>query len=79
VWLMNGATVIGSGSPGSGAAPWAVAETGDFNGDGMSDILWYNGSSGQVVFWFMSGKSVMGGGSPGAAAPPWVVQGMNAD
>ena len=44
IWLLDGTTtppsVIGGGSLGSAASPWHVRETGDFNGDGMSDILW---------------------------------------
>jgi hypothetical protein len=79
VWLLNGATVIGGGSLGSVPSPWIVAETGDFNGDGMSDILWWNSNSGQVVLWFLNGASVIGGGSPGGATSPWLIQGMNAD
>src|SRR5262245_49324286 len=33
IWLMNGASVIGGGSPGS-ALGWAAVGQGDFNGDG---------------------------------------------
>jgi len=29
--------------------------TGDFNGDGKTDILWRNKSTGQNVVWFMDG------------------------
>src|SRR5262249_19771208 len=79
IWLLNGTSVIGGGSPGSVASPWTIAETGDFNGDGKSDILWVNSMSGQLVVWLLNGTSVIGGGSPGSAAPPWQVQGMNAD
>ena len=39
----------------------------------MSDILWYNTASGQVVLWLVSGTSVIGGGSPGSAASPWTI------
>ena len=77
--ILNGASVIGGGSPGSAASPWTIVETGDFNHDGMSDILWSNTSTGQVVLWFLNGTSVIGGGSPGGATSPWVIQGMNAD
>jgi hypothetical protein len=45
----------------------------------MSDILWYNTSTGQVVFWFLNGATVIGGGSPGSAMSPWQIQGLNAD
>ncbi len=37
---MNGTTVLaGSGNIGTLGAGWAVAGTGDFNGDGKSDVL----------------------------------------
>ena len=43
--------------------------TGDFNKDGLSDILWRNAGSGQVSIWDMNGNTKVGGGpvlpSPG--------------
>ncbi len=49
IWEMNGTNKIGSavvaGNPGPS---WRVVGTGDFNGDGNSDILWQNhGRSGR--------------------------------
>ena len=44
-WLIDAATVIGGGSPGTAASPWAIVGQRDFNGDGYGDILWRNGSS----------------------------------
>src|SRR5262249_9254138 len=63
------------GSPGSAASTWSIAGTGDFNGDGRSDILWYNNTTGQVVIWLLNGTSVIGGGSPGSVAGTWTVAG----
>ena len=34
----------------------------DFNGDGFSDILWQNTSTGQASIWEMNGNSLIGGG-----------------
>jgi hypothetical protein len=48
----------------------------DFNGDGYSDILWYNTSTGQVLNWMINGTSVIGGGSPGSAQSPWAIVGQ---
>ena len=79
VWLLNGANVIGGGSPGSVTSPWTIVETGDFNGDKKSDILWYNTSSGQTLVWLLNGATAIGGGSPGSATSPWQIQVMNAD
>ena len=41
---------------------WAPAgplpETGDFNGDGKSDILWRN-TNGEMAIWLMNGAQVL--------------------
>ncbi len=37
---------------------WTIVGTGDFNGDGKSDILWRD-SSGNVAIWEMNGTSVL--------------------
>src|SRR5207248_3187788 len=75
IWFTNGTSVIGGGSPGSVPSPWTIAGTGDFNGDGRTDLLWYNPTTGQVVEWLLNGTSVIGGGSPGSAGSPWSVAG----
>jgi hypothetical protein len=56
--------------------PAPRVNTHDFNSDGMSDLLWVNGTSGQALEWLISGTSVIGGGSPGGAAPPWAIVGQ---
>src|SRR5262249_40438407 len=74
-WLVSGTSVIGGGSLGAAASPWAIVGQRDFNKDGRSDILWRNGTTGQLLTWFVNGSSVIGGGSPGSAASPWFVAG----
>ncbi len=60
---MNGNTLIGGGAVSPNPGPsWKAIGTGDFNGDGLSDILWQNTSSGQVSIWEMNGNSLIGGG-----------------
>ena len=87
IWLLQctgtgpntSCTQIGQGSPGSAPNPWTIVETGDFNSDGKSDILWLNTATGVLEVWLIDGTTVIGGGSPGSAAPPWQIQGMNAN
>src|SRR5262249_30769707 len=50
----------------------------DFNGDEMTDILWYNTNTGQAVIWLLNGATVIGGGSPGSVASPWQGPGTGA-
>jgi hypothetical protein len=62
-WSMNGAQVTSSQtitSQGSAVAPdnsWSVAGTGDFSGDGSSDILWRN-ANGSLIDWTMNGSAI---------------------
>src|SRR5262249_53111953 len=75
----NTAIVGGLGDNLGAGAAWAFVAsptgTHDFNGDCLSDILWYNTSSGQAVVWLLNGVAVIGGGSPGTAPPPWAIVG----
>jgi FG-GAP-like repeat len=68
-----GNSLIGGGpvSPNPGLA-WKAVGTGDFNGDGDSDILFQNTSTGQVSIWEMKGNKLIGGGpvSPNPG-PSW--------
>jgi hypothetical protein len=57
---------------------WNVAITGDFNGDGKSDILWSN-SNGDTSIWFMNGTSVSSVSDLGVVPSGWTVQGEGAD
>ncbi len=73
IWLMNGATpltamtLVGA-NPGSS---WHAVGTGDFYGNGYSDILWQNISTGEVYIWEIDGTKVIGGGSPGNPGTSW--------
>ncbi len=40
---------------------WTIAGTGDFDGDGKSDILWRNSRPGEVAIWLMNGTSIASG------------------
>ena len=73
IWEMDGNTRIGGGpvAPNPGT-DWKAVGTGDFNGDGHSDILWQNTTTGQASIWEMDGNTRIGGGpvtpNPG---PTW--------
>ena len=60
-------------------APWTIAQTGDFNGDGKSDILWRNTTTGETAIWFMNGLQIASTASLGTVPTTWTIQGLNAD
>ena len=52
---------------------WAVAGVGDFNGDGLADILWRN-SSGATALWEADGKGGVTGVTLGPVATNWQIK-----
>jgi FG-GAP-like repeat len=87
LWTMNGSAIVGSGSFTSGGSTvnpdtsWSIAGTGDFDGDGKSDVLWRN-TAGQLALWLMNGSSIVGssfvndGSTPVNPDPSWSVAGI---
>jgi hypothetical protein len=78
IWLMNGATVATAGALGNVPTTWSVAQTGDYNGDGMRDLLWRD-SAGNTSIWFMNGTAVSSTGNVGNIPTNWTVQSVNAE
>jgi len=81
IWFLNSAGQFQSGA-GVAAVPtsttWTIAETGDFNGDGMSDILWTDGT-GNVALWFMNASTITSTIGLGNVGTSWQVQSLNAE
>ncbi len=71
---MSGTTVIGSGSVGNPGPSWHVIGSGDYNGDGYSDIRFQN-SSGEADIWELNGTTVIANGSLGNPGPRWHLEG----
>ncbi|MEI6206547.1 MAG: DUF1566 domain-containing protein [Desulfuromonadales bacterium] len=64
IMLMSSSTAVKSGAivytePDSS---WRIVATGDLNGDGKSDLIWWNNSTGQVYAMLLNGTAVAGGG-----------------
>ena len=57
---------------------WSVAETGDYSGDGKSDLLWRD-TSANTAIWFMNGVSVSSTGIVGNIPTAWMVESTNAE
>jgi hypothetical protein len=59
LWTMDGANVVESKLTSTPTLDksWKAAGTGDFNGDGKSDILWRN-DDGSIALWQMNGTNV---------------------
>ncbi len=86
-WTMNGSQIQSSQnvtSQGNAVAPdssWSVLGTGDFNGDGMADILWRQGT-GAIFDWTMNGSQIASSqaitsqGSVIAPDASWTVAGV---
>jgi hypothetical protein len=60
------ATGIGTVNVANLVANWeANVNTHDFNGDGLSDIVWRDNTSGNVAIWLMSASAVLSSGGLG--------------
>ncbi|MEO8346092.1 MAG: S8 family serine peptidase [Betaproteobacteria bacterium] len=77
-WLLNAAGVKAGGVHYVGIVgpSWNIEAVGDFNGDGVADILWRH-SSGAVYVWYLTAGSAIGSVVPlGSIASTWRVAGI---
>jgi hypothetical protein len=65
IWLMDGFQPLNMNATYVSQVPtnWSVVGTGDFNGDGMSDILWSD-QAGDYVIWEMNGTQILNPNNP---------------
>jgi hypothetical protein len=68
---MNG--VATAGALGNIPTTFSIVQTGDYDGDGMSDLLWQDNLC-NTSMWFMNGAAVASTGTLGNIPTVWIVQ-----
>jgi hypothetical protein len=65
---------------GIGVVPttYSIVQTGNYHGDGRSDLLWRD-NSGNTAIWFMNGVAVSSAASLGKIATTRTMQSVNAE
>jgi predicted extracellular nuclease len=82
IYQMNGYGVVSEGVVNNNVlntqgADWSIAGTGDFNGDGKSDILWRNASTGSTYVYLMNGLAIDAQGEIRKVTSDWSIAGVN--
>jgi hypothetical protein len=60
------------------ANSWTIAQTGDYNDGGASDILWID-NAGNVSVWFLSDAAISSSTNLGNVGTTWAVQAQNSE
>ncbi|WP_438008937.1 VCBS repeat-containing protein [Sorangium sp. So ce321] len=80
VWLLEGDRLLAPGPviPGPIGQGWAAANAGDFNFDGMADVLWLNAEQNLIAVWLMNGSQLLAPGPviPGPVGEGWEVHSL---
>jgi Ser-tRNA(Ala) deacylase AlaX len=73
IWEMNGTQVVANQTIGTinATGGWHFADTGDFNGDGKTDLLMLNDNTNGVALWQMDGTQVTSNSQVGTLAAGW--------
>ncbi len=74
VWIMNGVARASEAAitPDASSADWKIRGVDDFDGDGQTDLVFWNQLTGNVEFWLMNGVTRIGSPLPlsgGAVLP----------
>jgi hypothetical protein len=73
-WQLTGTLVTESVGLGNVPTNWTIAGLGDFNGDGATDILWRDTTTGTLAIWFLEGSfTVQSTVSLGIAPAGWSI------
>ncbi|WP_437708475.1 VCBS repeat-containing protein [Sorangium sp. So ce448] len=77
IWRMEGNRLLAPGPllPGPIGQGWEVANAGDFNRDGMADVVWLNAGQNLMTIWLMNGSQLLAPGPvlPGPPGEGWTV------
>ena len=70
LWTMNGSTVEAETYVGTVDTAYDIVGTGDYNGDGRSDVLWRHLANGELWVWLMAGAAPLSVSYVGTVADP---------
>ena len=62
------------GFPRSVPTNWDIEGVGGVNGNGTSDLIWYQTNSGVVAIWLMNGLAISNVTIPGNVGTDWEIQ-----
>jgi len=68
---MDGESIKERGTLNGASVDWTVAGTGDFDGDGMADLLWHNPQTGANTVWLLTGAERKARGSIPRVSSGW--------
>ena len=71
IWFLNGTTVDSFGYLAGIPPEWRMVGAADFDGDGHTDIVWEDVSTGQRSLWLMNGTAIKGFGDLGTVGTAW--------